>query len=493
MDSIPRPGASLKAFRIAMSIAGALAMAASVATQPLLGLQDTTAAGIQGVLRDEATGRYIAGGIVRLLRPDGTMVRSVESNRMGGFLLRTPGPGTFRLQARRTGFKTRESGAFTLPQGHLLSVEVLLTPAPQDTATALIEGVVLDERTGTPVPQSLVRLQNLDGETLQTTQTDWEGRFSLRTPGPGTFHLQVSGLGYQTKETGGMSLPSSHVLSVEIRLTPAPLPLDSVEVMGRRRPLRPTEQLIQGRLLDYGSQDPIPQGNVLLLRAFGSDPDQADLVQRVITDNWGLFSFITPRPGTYRLRGERIGYETTDSPYLHMMPGDTVVLDFYLDAEAIVLDPITVRASARPWANRYDLLGLEAFFDRQARFGNSGFGSFLTRDSLASYEGRMDTSRMLLATVPEVRMVNAEGGVILAHGCNPRYYLDGVQIVRGDPVRQAMVGFVPSTPYSEGMDPELMYPPESLEAVEVYVSPTIPVEFSDGYPCGVVSLWTKRR
>jgi hypothetical protein len=36
------------------------------------------------------------------------------------------------------------------------------------------------------------------------------------------------------------------------------------------------------------------------------------------------------------------------------------------------------------------------------------------------------------------------------------------------------------------------YPPETLEAVEVYVRPTIPAEFLRGFPCGVVVYWTRR-
>jgi hypothetical protein len=93
----------------------------------------------------------------------------------------------------------------------------------------------------------------------------------------------------------------------------------------------------------------------------------------------------------------------------------------------------------------------------------------------------------------DVRAVNFEGGVVLRGGCNPRYYLDGVEIVRGDPVHRPMGGAQASTPTSQGFNPELSYPPETLEALEVYVSPSIPAEFSQGYPCGVVALWTRRR
>lgn len=399
-----------------------------------------------------------------------------------------PGGGgskTLRAWLRRTVVVSASAALF--------GTSAVSARAQRDTLSARIDGILLDEQMGTSVSQGVVRLLDQEGQIVVSVESDPLGRFSLRTPGPGTYRLQVSRIGYQTKESGEFSLPPRHVLTVEIRLVPSPLPLDSVEVVGRRRPLRSTEQLIQGTLLDHESGDAIPQGVVSLSKAFRTEGGGAELVEEVLSDDWGRFSFITPLPGTYRLKGERIGYRTSESSNLHMMPGDTVVLDLYMSVEAIVLDPISVRASARPWSDRYPLLGMESFFHRQSRFGESGSGAFLTRDSLAAFEGRMETSRMLLISVSSVRALNDGGGVILPHGCNPRYYVNDMEVVRGDPVHEPMMGADPSTPLSQGLDLERMFPPETLEAVEVYVSPTIPAEFSNGYPCGVIAFWTRRR
>ncbi len=363
----------------------------------------------------------------------------------------------------------------------------------EELRSSRIHGHVFDDQTGTPVQQARVSLVNSNGKTVATVASNVEGYFSLRTPGPGSFRIRTSGLGYHAEESGEFSLPPGRLLTVEIKLAPSPVPMDSVEVVGERRSLRATEQLIQGTLRDFETGDPVSQATVSLLKVFGPGVDQVDQVKEVVSDHEGFFSFITPLPGTYRLRGERMGYHTTNSPDLFLMTGDTILLDLLLDVDAFIMDPLVIRASARPWADRYSLIGMESFFHRQSRFGNSGTGEFLTRDFLARHEGRLNTNRILLSSVMSVRALNDGGGVILPHGCNPRYYLNNMEIVRGDPSHEPMMGADPSTPLSHGLNLESLYPPEALEAIEIYVGPTIPAEFSEGYPCGVIALWTRRR
>ncbi len=369
--------------------------------------------------------------------------------------------------------------------------------AQEDTLSARIQGVLLDEQTGGPVSVGLVQLVSARGETVASVESDTEGRFSIQTPGPAEYRLRVERVGYQTKESGSFSIPPGYVLSVQIQLSPAPLPLDSVWVTGRRRALKPTEQLILGRLLDYESGEPIAQGTVSLLKAYGRGAADVDLVEDVLSDDGGFFNLLSPLPGEYRLRGERIGYLTSESSNLLLMPGDSVVFDLYLSMGAIILDPITVRASARPWGNRYSLMGMASFFERQARFGLAGTGGFLTRDSIARYEGRTDTPQMLMASLMEVRSLDNTIGVILRGaalpgGCIPTYYLNGAEVWRGMPAHQSMTGGASAGSGDQGPNPGLLFSPEDLEGVEVYVFPTIPAEFNRGFPCGVVALWTRR-
>jgi hypothetical protein len=215
-----------------------------------------------------------------------------------------------------------------------------------------------------------------------------------------------------------------------------------------------------------------------------------------LSDDDGLFWLVSPSAGTYHLRAERIGYRSSEGPEFRLMLGDTLGVDLYLAVEAVVLAPMIITASSRPLGDRYDLSGMEGFFERYGRFSRSGYGEFLTRDSIAAFEGRTTTTGHMMAmnfmSVREVLSGGTRNGQVILRGvtapsgfgppgvCVPTYFMDGAQIPR-EAVAEGQV------------NPISMYPPEMLEGVEVYVQPNIPPEFLQGdWPCGVVAFWTRR-
>ena len=225
--------------------------------------------------------------------------------------------------------------------------------------------------------------------------------------------------------------------------------------------------VIRGRLIEDGTGEPIAAATVRLL-----SPDSA-AVATGLTGEAGGFRLEAPGPGTYRLDAERLGYKRSESEPFVLIPGDTIEIEFRLAAAAIVVDPIRVTASALPWGNRFGLVRMEAFFARYARYSGTGFAEFMTRDSIARWEDRVQsTGQMLRWTMRAVRNVDpATGAVTLRSGCEPAYFLNG------SPVPYAMV-----QPLS----------PTMLQAVEIYIRPAIPAEFGSGSPCGVVSYWSRQ-
>ncbi len=166
------------------------------------------------------------------------------------------------------------------------------------------------------------------------------------------------------RSRGPFTLQATDTLTVDFQLSPAPLLMDSILVSVRRRaqPLRPGEQFIYGRLLDDESGEPIPQGLLRLLAESGAS------AATTLSDDDGLFWLVSPAAGIYRLEAERIGYRTSMGPELYLMLGDTIGLDFYLSMEAILLNPLVVRATARPLEDRYDLTGMSGFLERYLVF-----------------------------------------------------------------------------------------------------------------------------
>lgn len=225
--------------------------------------------------------------------------------------------------------------------------------------------------------------------------------------------------------------------------------------------------VIEGRLIDDESGEPIVGGNVELLTA-----DSATLAT-VQTAADGMFRLVSPGPGTYRMRAERVGYRPAGSGPFFLMEGDSIGVEFRLAVEAVPLEPITVTASSLPWGDRFGLVRMEGFFLRYTRHSDSGFAEFMTRDSIARWEDRVQsTGDMLRWTTRLIRQVDpVSGEVRLRGGCAPEYYLNGSHV-----------------PYA------MVQPinPTMLEAVEVYVRPLIPAQLGAGSPCGVVSYWSRQ-
>jgi len=356
----------------------------------------------------------------------------------------------------------------------LVFLLVLLSPVgAQQVATGsgpVVQGVVTEEQSGIPLATGSVSLYGEDREELLSVITDDQGRYALRAPAPGAYHLRAERIGYHPQEAGPFTLQATDTLTLDFQLSPSPLLLDSILVMVRRRgqPLRAGEQLVYGRLLDNESGDPIPQGLIRLVRETGS------AASTTLSEGDGFFWLVSPSAGAYRLQAERIGYKTSEGPEFHLMLGDTIGLDFYLSMEAILLNPIVVTATARPFEDRYGLTGMGGFLRRYSANSRSGFGEFMTRDSIAEYEDWvLSTGHMLALTTMSVWASNSRSGTVTLRGrCQPRYYLDGMQLPPEYPLWALT--------------------PDQLEAVEVYVRPTIPAEFLQGFPCGVVALWYRR-
>jgi hypothetical protein len=332
-----------------------------------------------------------------------------------------------------------------------------------------VRGTITDNQTRTPVSSAVIQLVDSAGRRVVSTVSNADGLFHIAAPANTRYTMRIERLGYFTAERDiGRSIGPD--LSMQVQISPRPILLDSMLVPGvaaAARALGNTEQLLHGRLLDDRTREPIAGGTIELMT------DNGRKLKTVTTDAYGLFRLVTPRPGSYVVRAARMGYRTADSPVLKTILGDTIRFNFNLLTDAVLLAPIVVTASARDIMNgRKDQTMLAEFYGRMARFEKSGFGQFMTRDSLANYEEYYDTKWLL------THKFFIEGG---AHrrgsSCGgDRFYLNGGQFhpMDGPPLTD-------------------LFSPGSLEAIEVYRAPRIPAEFmSFGMPpCTVVALWTR--
>ena len=99
-------------------------------------------------------------------------------------------------------------------------------------------------------------------------------------------------------------------------------------------------QVIRGVVTDRSTGSPIRGAFVALLRQDGRQ------ATGVLTGNAGEFVFRAPA-GTYSLRAERIGHQTTNVPAFTIAAEQTHTVNIQLDIAALQLSAITVRTDAR--------------------------------------------------------------------------------------------------------------------------------------------------
>jgi hypothetical protein len=100
-------------------------------------------------------------------------------------------------------------------------------------------------------------------------------------------------------------------------------------------------QTVRGTLVDEETQAAV-SGAVILLLDAGDDQRGGTL-----TDENGRFTVQVPGPGAYRLRAERIGYQSITSPLLRLVAGETREVTLAAPAQGISLQGITVVAEQR--------------------------------------------------------------------------------------------------------------------------------------------------
>jgi hypothetical protein len=224
------------------------------------------------------------------------------------------------------------------------------------------------------------------------------------------------------------------------------------------------DQIVLGQLIDDATRAPISNGTIRLLRADSS------VALSVVTDSAGRFRIATRTPGTYRLRGEHVAYQSAVSPPLQFVLRDTLRLDFHLLPQATLLSPIIVRAE-RTAAPYYSARGMGDFY-RRMMSPNAQSGQYLTRDSIANWEG--STTIAMLTQLRGVYVDARDARSLQMRNCTPRIYVDGIeyQLMGGEKIDDA-------------------FPPHVLEAVEVYVGQSVPAEFF-GRNCGVIAFWRRR-
>ncbi len=235
-------------------------------------------------------------------------------------------------------------------------------------------------------------------------------------------------------------------------------------------------QTVAGRVVDPDTDAPLAGAHLRLLDRGGAS------VASAYSGEAGGFRLVAPRPGSWRVTAELLGYGTVTSEPLDLAEGATVTVRVRM-----VIDPLKIAEPVIVTSGRTRLNPDLDEFERRRRGGQrSGFGHFIYGEDLEHRGGSRPTD--LLRGVPGVT-VSGDGGqgmgqvVRMRGGCVPAIFLNGSRINYGNQRGRYMP--------LESLDAYVDV--ESIEGIEVYRGSMQPGgRFVDRTGCGLVLVWTKR-
>jgi len=229
-------------------------------------------------------------------------------------------------------------------------------------------------------------------------------------------------------------------------------------------------QEVQGVVIDRQTGERVRGASVMLLDT------TFFAVAGTSTNNNGAFSLESPRPGSFFVLTESLGYRPTMDGILDMDEGGFVSVEIYLDPKPIELDSLKIAVER---VTTYQVLETAGFHERV----QTGFGHFITPEEIRRRNPRYMYD--LLRNTPGVRVVGAgmdntqiEFTNVVNAGsatCSPSVYVDGM---------------LANTEFG-GL--ESVVSVDQIAGVEVYTrASSVPIQWGGlGSACGVLLIWTR--
>jgi hypothetical protein len=298
-------------------------------------------------------------------------------------------------------------------------------------------GQIGDTETGDALSGAIIEVPELG---IRTT-SDASGRFELIGLPEGRYSLRAERLGYEML-FGQLEVPGNPEFLVLL----TPTIVDDPLAPGR----------VTGLVTEEGGNRGLSDVEIVVL---------GQTEARTISNGRGRFNLRDLEPGLAEIRFTRLGYAPRTATLI-VQPGIAVELTATMFTQPIELEAIEVTV-------RSSYLERVGFYRRAGRWGRQ-----FTRQDLDDINPMFVSD--LIRRVPGVRIryglngaeaVNRRRTSMSLGACALTVYVDGVRQFSND-----LEGF----------------PPEWLEAAEVYTGPGVPIEYRFFSACGVVLLWTQR-
>jgi hypothetical protein len=275
------------------------------------------------------------------------------------------------------------------------SLSANLSAQQPSPSSVTVTGVVRDSTTGAAVSGALVTVSNGPRAIAGA-----DGRFTLQGVSLGARELVVQRFGYVTLQTRvTVTAPAP---SLDLRMTPDPLQLQGLTVMGN------AQAPLSGVVLDRVSDERLQWAGVWLSQ------DAVREAGRTTADAQGVFSIDDVTTGAYLLRVEKLGYFGQYIPIGHVVP--PVPLEVRLEPDTVLLRGLaalnerlggrrkaasgTVRAFGEERLKLSAMRGMRDFLQADAALPLSPCAASDFRNNCLSMRGRMVAPRVYIDERP---------------------------------------------------------------------------------------------
>ncbi|MBL7926746.1 MAG: choice-of-anchor B family protein [Bacteroidia bacterium] len=185
-----------------------------------------------------------------------------------------------------------------LPSGNLVVSDIeggLYVLTPTYKRACFLEGLVTDSTTGLPINAATIKVLPINIQSA----SNFLGNYSMGVADSGTYDIEVSAFGYQTKTYTGISLTNGNttILNAEINKVPT--------------------ISVSGNITNAGNGLPVPNAKVRIKNSF--------LSLDTVADANGNFSVSSIIPGNYDVVAQQWGFHT-DCINMNLAAGSSIAL-----------------------------------------------------------------------------------------------------------------------------------------------------------------------
>ena len=277
---------------------------------------------IQGTVRDESTNQPLAGAAVQVRQesPTGPVITTVVTNDQGQYVVTGLTPTSYTLIASLPPRYGTKASSVVVGPDETITLDFSLPLQP-----ARVSGRITSAQTGEPILNTLIRLLDVNGVIVASTQTDVNGNYLIEGFPSGTYTLVIRNESFQ-RQSISFTVGARETATVDASLNPNPGTLQGIVRYAQ------TGEPLAGAVVEvFAIQSTIPLG-------------------RSVSDETGMYLVEGLAPGTYTVTASTPNF-ATQSVGATILPNETTQADITLVPNPATISGVITDTAGTPIAN----------------------------------------------------------------------------------------------------------------------------------------------